>query len=281
MSIIGRINKIIDLSVVDGPGNRTSIFLQGCNFNCFYCHNPETIRHCINCMECIEHCPTKSLINENKKVKWNDKSCINCDKCIKVCKYLSSPKIYNWTVEQTVQRIKKNIPFIRGITVSGGECTIQHEFLCALFTDVKKLGLSCFVDTNGSLPFKRLKELVDLTDYFMLDIKAFDNDEHIFITKKPVDTVLENADYLASIDKLFEIRTVTINGMDNVHTVDNITKMLSKYIKQGHNIKYKIIKYRKFGVREQFNNFIAPDDEEMEKLKNIAIENGFTDVVIL
>lgn len=281
MLISGKINKIIDLSVVDGPGNRTSIFLQGCNFDCFYCHNPETIRHCINCMECVEHCPTKSLIDENGKVKWNDKSCINCDKCIKVCKYLSSPKIYNWTVEQTVQRIKKNIPFIRGITVSGGECTIQHEFLTALFKDVKKLGLSCFIDTNGSLPLKRLKKLVDLTDYFMLDIKAYDNDEHIFITKKPIDIVLENADYLASIDKLFEIRTVTINGMNNQQTVDNITKMLSKYIKQGHNIKYKIIKYRKYGVREQFNNFIAPDDEEMEKLKNLAIENGFKDVVII
>jgi pyruvate-formate lyase-activating enzyme len=38
-----KINKIINFSCVDGPGNRLVVFFQGCNFNCIYCHNPETI----------------------------------------------------------------------------------------------------------------------------------------------------------------------------------------------------------------------------------------------
>lgn len=281
MSIRGKINKIIDLSVVDGPGNRTSIFLQGCNFNCFYCHNPETIKHCINCMECIPSCPTKCLSNVDGKIVWDDKRCINCDECIKVCPHLSTPKIYNWTVEETVERIKSNMPFIRGITVSGGECTLQHKFLTPLFKELKKLGLTCFVDTNGGIPFKKIPEFVEVSDSFMLDIKAFDNDEHVFVTKKSVHTVLENAGYLASLDKLYEIRTVTIAGMDNRSTVDSITKMLSKYIKIGHKIRYKIIKYRNYGVREEFSMFSAPTDEEMTELKNIALKNGFTDIIIV
>ena len=33
------INKIIPLSVVDGPGCRTSVFVQGCNIACAYCHS--------------------------------------------------------------------------------------------------------------------------------------------------------------------------------------------------------------------------------------------------
>ena len=32
------VNKIIPVSVVDGPGNRTAVFLQGCNISCAYCH---------------------------------------------------------------------------------------------------------------------------------------------------------------------------------------------------------------------------------------------------
>ena len=40
------VNKIIPFSNVDGPGNRTSIFFQGCPFNCRFCHNPETIHLC-------------------------------------------------------------------------------------------------------------------------------------------------------------------------------------------------------------------------------------------
>ena len=38
------INKIIPISTVDGIGARVSIFTQGCNINCLYCHNPETIK---------------------------------------------------------------------------------------------------------------------------------------------------------------------------------------------------------------------------------------------
>lgn len=41
--MIGYVRNIITHSAVDGPGNRLVIFLQGCNFNCRYCHNPETI----------------------------------------------------------------------------------------------------------------------------------------------------------------------------------------------------------------------------------------------
>jgi pyruvate formate lyase activating enzyme len=43
------VNKIIPFSNVDGPGNRTSIFFQGCPFNCLFCHNPETIHLCVSC----------------------------------------------------------------------------------------------------------------------------------------------------------------------------------------------------------------------------------------
>lgn len=39
----GYVHKIIKSSIVDGPGNRLAIFMQGCNFDCWYCHNPETI----------------------------------------------------------------------------------------------------------------------------------------------------------------------------------------------------------------------------------------------
>ena len=47
------VNKIIPFSSVDGPGNRTAIFLQACNLDCKYCHNPETRALCIHCGDCI------------------------------------------------------------------------------------------------------------------------------------------------------------------------------------------------------------------------------------
>ncbi len=240
--IKARINKIIDSSVVDGPGNRTAIFFQGCNFNCRYCHNPETISHDISGEE---------------------------------------GSIQSLRVEEVLEQIKKNIPFIKGITTSGGECTLQKDFLTELFKETRKLGLTNFIDSNGSIRFSDYKELMEYTDAVMLDVKSIDPMEHMELTSKGNEIVLENARYLASIGKLFEIRTVVIEGyLNNRKTVYEITNMLKEYQKIGE-IRYKIIRFRPFGVREEYKNMKAPSEEEMNYLKSIANKNGFANVLLV
>ena len=266
------INKIIPMSLVDGPGNRTAIFFQGCNFNCSYCHNPETIKKCINCGECVSHCPVGALKMIDGKVLWDENKCIDCDTCIKVCPHGSTPKTYEYTVDDLMEKIEENIPFIEGITTSGGECTLNFEFLEKLFIKVKSLGLTSLVDTNGFISLKSpmMEGLVKAADGFMLDIKSMNEEEHINLTGRPNKTVIENAVYLASIRKLQEIRTVLIEGNKNRETVENITKLLQPY----PNITYKLISYRPFGVREEFLQLKSIEKKQKEELKEIAIMNG-------
>lgn len=45
-SVKGYINSIETMGLVDGPGIRVVVFMQGCNLRCIYCHNPET--WCLN-----------------------------------------------------------------------------------------------------------------------------------------------------------------------------------------------------------------------------------------
>ena len=200
------VNKIIPFSCIDGPGNRTSIFFQGCNFKCSYCHNPETINKCISCGKCVAVCPVNALEIKDKKVIWDDKKCVSCDACIRECKHLSSPKTKDYSVDELFKEIKKVSPFIEGITVSGGESTLNADFLTELFRKVKnELGLTCFVDTNGSVDLTEYKEFVNLTDKFMIDVKSMDEKEHIKVTGLNNDIVIKNLKYLLDLIALLSI----------------------------------------------------------------------------
>ncbi|WP_373898261.1 YjjW family glycine radical enzyme activase [Haloimpatiens sp. FM7315] len=273
------VNKIIPFSSVDGPGNRLSLFLQGCNFNCLYCHNPETINRCVNCKDCVKSCPTGALYLEGNKVLWNSSLCIKCDECIKICTHNASPKTTLMTVNEIIEKIKSVLPFISGITVSGGECSLQSDFLVELFAEVKKLGITCFMDTNASTPIYNNQELLKVLDKAMIDLKAYDNAEHLSLTGMSNETVLRNIKILASLNKLYEIRTVIVPDLlNNRHTVDMTSKLISSI---DNNIIYKLIKYRPLGVRENLINSTVPSMDLMNSLSSLAKKNGCKNVIIL
>lgn len=275
----GLVNKIIPFSIVDGPGNRMAIFFQGCNFDCLYCHNPETIKRCAQCGTCLFSCKFDAISMVGDSVIWQEEKCKDCGECIKVCKNSCGPRTKVMSVGEILQEVIKVKPFISGITVSGGECTLQNKFLVDLFEKVKKLDLTVFVDTNGSTDFSKNKELVDLMDMAMLDIKSFDRDEHIKLTGRDNDIVLKNAEYLAGINKLYEVRTVIVPGvLDNFNNVNEISKLIASL---NPEIRYKIIKYRPIGVRTDKIDAVQPNDEMMEELKVIASKNGCKNIIIV
>lgn len=62
--MIGYINKIETMGLVDGPGIRTVVFMQGCALRCLFCHNPETWE----LKKGLEYTPL-TLVNQIKRYK--------------------------------------------------------------------------------------------------------------------------------------------------------------------------------------------------------------------
>jgi len=276
--ITATVNKIIPFSSVDGPGNRTSIFLHGCNFDCKYCHNPETIATCIHCGACVPYCKPQALRLVDGKVKYDITKCVLCDECFHHCPHGSSPRTRALTPEQVMDEVKKNIPFIRGITVSGGECTQWRDFLVELLKAARETGLTTLLDSNGSHDFSQDPELMAVTDGVMLDIKAWTKEDHLAVTGRDNETVLKNLRYLAETGKLTEVRTVVVPELfDCRKTVEAVCQVLSQT--GSIRTRYKIIRYRPMGVREQYRSFVPPTTELLGSLRDLALSFGLTDVV--
>jgi YjjW family glycine radical enzyme activase len=181
-------------------------------------------------------------------------------------------------VDEIVAEIRKVRSFIQGITVSGGECMLQADFLFSLFTEIKKLGLTTFIDTNGSIPFWEYEDLMVVTDMAMVDVKACDPVEHKKLTGMDNEIVRKNIEYLVGLGKLYEIRTVIVPDLlNNTYNVDFASKLLASI---NPTIRYKLIKYRSFGVREELLKSRTPKDDYMNELAEIAKQNGCRDVVI-
>jgi pyruvate formate lyase activating enzyme len=241
------VHKILNHSIVDGRGNRTAVFLQGCNFNCAYCHNPETI----------------DPMDPKADITW-------------------------MTPTQVVNRVLANSPFVRGVTVSGGECTLHPEFLRSFFEEIKERGqgrgpgggdLTTLIDSNGSYDFKQNPQLLCVTDGVLLDVKESDGKTHMELMGASNVQVMDNLVFLAKAGKLEEVRTVVVpNRMDVENILETVADLLGEYAKET---TYRLIAYRPVGVRkEMLKSLKVPTKEKMEELKSLALELGFGKVIL-
>lgn len=276
MELTAPVNKVIPFSLVDGPGSRCSVFLQGCNIACAYCHNPETQNLCLGCGLCVEQCPAGALSWENGRVRWDKDACVQCDTCIHACPHKASPKIEWLTPGEVFETVHSYQPFIRGVTVSGGECMLRADWMRELFALCREAGLGTLIDSNGCVPFEEHLDLLDVADGVMLDVKAWDEGTFARLTSGDVRVVKRNLALLAERNKIEELRIVVVPGWNDPEaTIAGIADALGE---KTATTKLKLIRFRRFGVVGALANADSPTDERMSELEALAREACFGQV---
>lgn len=178
-------------------------------------------------------CPSNALSIEAGKVRWDATLCTNCDHCLEVCPNQSNPKTQIMAVEEVLQLVRKHHVFLSGITISGGEATLQLPFITELFSAIKKdptlCHLTCMVDSNGSLSLAGWEKLLPVLDGAMIDLKAWQDETHRWLTGRSHHRVMQSIELLGRHDKLEEIRLLHIPGItDFEQEIDALAHYLSE-----------------------------------------------------
>lgn len=227
--MLGTIFDIKEFSVHDGPGVRTTVFFKGCPLFCKWCHNPEGLsgkpelmvrtarcKHCGRCMTTCEH-----------------PECQPYGRCIEACPDgLISICGREWDSEALAEKLLKNADFFKtsggGITLSGGEPSMQTEFAAELLELIGKAGVHRTIETCGFTSGESFERLLERLDYVMMDIKLADPLEHkkwCGVDNRPI---LENLKRLQSSGKPHLIRVPLIpditDTMENLRAVSEIVK---------------------------------------------------------
>lgn len=281
------VSKILSYSIVDGPGNRLVIFLQGCNFRCAACHNPHTIGECNHCGECIPACHVDALSLVDGRIAYDPAACDQCDACLEVCPISANPMVRDYSVAEILELARARRPFLTGVTVSGGEPTQQLDFVIELFRAIKSdeqlAGLSCFIDSNGHLDAPGWARVLPVTDGVMLDIKGFDKPTHEALTGMTNTRSLASARLLHAAGKLYELRFLLVPGKtDGDAELDRLLEFVQEL---GADTRVKLNAFQHHGVRGEALGWDKMTEAGVERaagrLRAAGISNIATPAVYL
>lgn len=273
---LGLVNHVLPQSFVDGPGNRVVVFLQGCNFHCLYCHNPFTINACNSCGICVPLCPSGALTIQKGFVRWDETSCTGCDTCIKTCPRFSSPKVKQVTSDALWQEIQPMTRFVSGISVSGGEPSLQMDFLVDFFSVVKSnSSMTTLIETNGFVGPEAYTPLLPVLDVALVDLKIMDPEKHTQLTGYKVSPILETIHYLFVEGKLQGINQVVVPGF---HTEKDIVEAAHFLVELDPAIPFNLLRFRPHGTSGNALGWESPADETMDHFVSLAQEHGLLHV---
>ncbi|MFX0009255.1 MAG: glycyl-radical enzyme activating protein [Candidatus Hermodarchaeota archaeon] len=298
----GIVFDIQNYAIYDGPGIRTIIFLIGCPLKCIWCQNPESqelkpqlsyfSEKCIGCGSCVAVCPNNALQLIDGKVIRDQARCTVCGQCVNACPHSVRDIIGKYvSVEELVELVKRDKIFYDnsggGVTISGGEPTMQLEFLLNLLEALKNVKIHTAIETCGYFREDIIPKLSNLVDLFLFDIKHIDSEIHCNFTGVPNDRILTN--FKSILSKVGNKRiTPRIPLIPSVNTNKDIISKIGQFLFEAkykgpiHLMPYNKLartKYEKIGKADLYRDMGDLTEETIKKIIETLEQQSFQVIV--
>ena len=169
-------------------------------------------------------------------------------------------------VSEVLAFLKKRQGILDGVAVTGGE-PLLHRQTAELLGEIKALGYSVKLDTNGTLP-QRLREVVEagVVDRVAMDIKAAPENYGKLVGLEGFDIspVKESAAYLMSCGIDYEFRTTAVKGLHSSEDFEGIADWIA-----GAK-EYYIQEFKDSGDLISRSGLSGFDEKEMTALADIV-----------
>ncbi|MCR5665555.1 MAG: glycyl-radical enzyme activating protein [Eubacterium sp.] len=256
----GLVFDIQRFSVNDGPGIRTIVFLNGCPLRCIWCSNPESqlLRpvvmfnelECIHCGACLSVCKQGAISSDNKALIDHNK-CVGCGECSLVCPVGALiMKGKKMSVQEVVKELKKDGTNYRrsggGLTISGGEPLVQHEFAKELLKAAHAQGWNTAIETTACASEEVIREVLPHVDLALTDVKSMNAQVHEQYTGVSNDKILPGVKLISQITDIM-VRVPVIPGCnDKKEDILQIAEF-AKTLDQNHLKGVNLLPYHSFG----------------------------------
>jgi pyruvate formate lyase activating enzyme len=240
-------------------------------------------KNCIKCGKCLTLCPVGAISAENFNI--DREICINCGKCAEACpadaKKLVGKQV---TIDEVLEEVEKDRLFYRnscgGVTVGGGEPTMQYEFVASLLQKCQQRNIHTVMETCCYAKWDHMKRILEHLDLVYCDIKHMDPIEHMKLAGVSNRLILQNVKRVAKYMTSMIIRIPIIPGYnDSEKNIAHIAKFVASL---GSVNKIELLPYHRLGEHKYewlgreylLKNLQPPTQEHMEKLERIVREYG-------
>lgn len=292
-------------SVHDGPGARTLVFFAGCPLRCAWCSNPEGLelkqkvmfvgkkckRSKYACTRCVEACTQGAArVNEDEEgapIAFDHDVCARCHtfECVDAC-YAEAIKLSGtWMTSDEIQEIilrdRKYWTGGGGVTFSGGEALMQHDFVRELARWCREQKIHTAIETTAFADRSVFMDVMQYIDFAFIDVKHMNSDRHLEKTGVCNEMILSNIAALARSN--WEGRLILrMPVIRDYNDTDENIRALADFMNDLGLFEVNILpfhrlgdsKYTQLGKTYEYSEETPTPPEKLEHIQDLFLEQG-------